>query len=107
MSDSIGLRYDVRMTDAERVQQWLLDTVRMMVDQPDAVSVELVGTGDQQTFRLDVHPSEIGRIIGKEGRTGRALRTILGAITVASGKRFGLDIAEHDKIANPAQHLAR
>ena len=85
------------MAEAEQVQQWLLITARMMVDHPDDVRVELIGTSERIALMLHVHPSDVGKMIGKAGRTGRALRTIGGAITQASSKWFTLDIADDDK----------
>jgi uncharacterized protein len=85
------------MTDAEQVQQWLLQTVRLMVDRPDDVKVELIRDGERLMFRLHVHSSEVGKMIGKQGRTGRALRTIGGTITAARGKWFNLDIADDSR----------
>ena len=85
------------MAEAEHIQQWLLITARMMVEHPDDVRVELVGNGERVACRLHVHPSDGGKMIGKAGRTGRALRTVGGAITQASRKWFTLDISESDR----------
>jgi len=87
------------MAEAEHVQQWVLITARMMVNHPNDVKVEMLGISDRIALRLHVHPSDVGKIIGKAGRTGRALRTIGGAITQGSGKWFTLDIADDDKMA--------
>jgi uncharacterized protein len=87
------------MAEAEHVQQWVLITARMMVGHPDDVKVELIRSDERIALRLYVHPSDVGKIIGKAGRTGRALRTIGGAITQRSGKWFTLDIVDDDKLA--------
>jgi predicted RNA-binding protein YlqC (UPF0109 family) len=82
------------MTEQERIQQWLLETVRLMVDRPDDVKVQPTGTGDSISLRVSVHPSDIGKMIGKTGRTARSLRTIGTAIAMAHRTRFALDIIE-------------
>jgi len=79
------------MTDLERIKSWLLETVRLMVDTPDAVRVETISP---TALRIRVHHSDIGKIIGKTGRTARSIRTILGAIGMAQGTRYALDIVE-------------
>ena len=81
------------MREQERISQWLLETIRLMVDQPGDVTVQPVA-GDAPTFRVTVHESDIGKVIGKQGRTARSLRTILSAIAMAHGGRFALDIVE-------------
>lgn len=68
----------------------------MLANHPDGVTVEIVAVGERIVLRLHVHPSDIGKMIGKQGRTGRALRTIGGAIAMATGKWFALDIADSD-----------
>lgn len=94
-----NLRYDAEMADEERLQRWVLETARMMADHPDAVSVEIRGTGERIALRLHVHPSDIGKMIGKQGRTGRALRTIGGAIAMTMSESwFTLDIADDNRL---------
>jgi len=62
-----------------------------MADHPDDVRVEVISS---DALRLTVHASDIGKMIGKQGRTARSLRTILGAIGMAHGTRYSLDIVE-------------
>ena len=81
------------MTEQERIRQWLLETVKLMVDQPADVTVQPVA-GDAATLRVLVNHADIGKVIGKQGRTARSLRTILSAIAMAHGGRFALDIVE-------------
>ncbi|MFZ0515588.1 MAG: KH domain-containing protein [Acidobacteriaceae bacterium] len=65
-----------------------------MVDKPGEVVV-VASSGERGTnLRLKVHPTDVGKIIGKQGRTARSLRTILGAISVKVGHRYYLDIVE-------------
>jgi len=85
------------MADVERVQQWVLNTAQLMADYPDAIRVEVLEVGERIVLRLHVHRSDVGKMIGRQGRTGRSLRTIGSAITQVSGKWFTLDIVETDK----------
>ena len=85
------------MAEQERIKQWLLETVRLMVDRPDDVTVEPIVVGDLVGLRIGVHPSEIGKVIGKQGRTAGSLRTIVTVIGRAQGARFALDIVEQPR----------
>ena len=67
---------------------------KSLVDEPDAVSVTQI-EGEQTTvLELRVAPDDLGKVIGKQGRTARAIRTILGASGMKLKKRFVLEILE-------------
>ena len=67
---------------------------KALVDNPDQVSVRAV-EGEQVTvLELRVHPSDLGKVIGKQGRTARSIRTILTAAGMKLKKRFTLEILE-------------
>jgi hypothetical protein len=67
---------------------------RSLVDDPDAVSVTEI-VGEQTTvLELRVAQEDLGKVIGKQGRTARAVRTILGAAGMKIRKRFVLEILE-------------
>jgi len=68
--------------------------VRALVDQPDMVSVHEVADGDVLTVELRVAPDDVGKVIGKQGRTIKALRTLLHAASIKSQKRVQLEIIE-------------
>ncbi len=73
----------------------------MMVDHPEDVKVDLLGAGERIVLRLHVHPSDVGKVIGRQGRTSRALRTIGGAIAMTMSEAFfTLDIEESDRIGH-------
>jgi hypothetical protein len=80
----------------ERMRQLILEIVQALVDQPDAVSVELIDDRDATILQVRVAPQDIGKVIGKQGRTARSLRTILGAASMKLHHRFSLDIIEVD-----------
>jgi len=67
---------------------------RALVDHPDEVQVRAV-EGEQATvLELRVHPEDLGKVIGRQGRTAKAMRTLLGAAGVKLRKRFTLEILE-------------
>ncbi len=67
---------------------------KALVDNPDEVSVSEVG-GEQTTIlELKVAQEDLGKVIGKQGRTARAIRTILSAAGMKLHKRFHLEIIE-------------
>jgi len=63
-----------------------------LVDHPDAVSVDIEEKEGKLVFKLKVIESDVGKIIGKNGRTASALRTLLRAVAAKEGKRAVLDI---------------
>jgi predicted RNA-binding protein YlqC (UPF0109 family) len=70
------------------------EIAKALVDNPEAVAVRPV-EGEQITvLELRVHPSDLGKVIGKQGRTARSIRTILGAAGMKLKKRFTLEILE-------------
>jgi predicted RNA-binding protein YlqC (UPF0109 family) len=83
--------------DAVEQMRKLLDTLaRALVDQPDKVRVE-PETGETETvLRLYVAPDDLGKLIGKQGRTARSLRTILGAAGMKLEHRFSLDVQSQE-----------
>ena len=67
---------------------------RALVDQPESVSVTQTD-GEQGTIlELTVAPDDLGKVIGKQGRTVKAFRTLLGAAGMKHRKRFVLEILE-------------
>ncbi len=69
---------------------------RSLVDNPDCVSLEVTTEPESTTVRLRVGPEDVGKLIGKQGRTARSLRTILSAASMKQKHRFSLDIVEED-----------
>jgi predicted RNA-binding protein YlqC (UPF0109 family) len=82
---------------------------RALVDHPDQVEVEAVAEGEATLLRLRVAQADLGKVIGKQGRTARSIRTLLGAASMKAQHRFGLDIQQHGVdvpggVAIPAGH---
>jgi predicted RNA-binding protein YlqC (UPF0109 family) len=81
----------------ELMKNLMLDIIRALVDQPDDISVDLIEDNGTTVIRLRVAHQDIGKVIGKQGRTARSLRTILGAASMKLHHRFALDIVEDEK----------
>lgn len=67
---------------------------RRLVDEPDAVRVETEERGDARILRLHVAPDDVGKVIGRQGRIARALRTLVRASGTRDGRRVLLEIAD-------------
>jgi len=67
---------------------------RSLVDQPEAVQVTRKDEEDNVTIELAVAAEDLGKVIGKQGRTARALRSLLAAVAVKENKRSRLEIVE-------------
>jgi uncharacterized protein len=67
---------------------------KALVDAPADVLVEQFEEEGETVLELTVAESDMGKVIGKSGRTARALRTLLGAVGVKQQKRFELEILE-------------
>lgn len=65
-----------------------------LVDDPASVAVEAIAEGDSTVIRLRVAQNDVGKVIGKQGRTARSMRTILSAASMKLKHRFSLDIVE-------------
>ena len=78
------------------VAELVREIARALVDEPKAVEVESVDRGDSTLLELRVAPQDVGKVIGKQGRTARSVRTVLGAVSVKLHHRYTLDILEED-----------
>jgi ribosomal protein S16 len=96
--------------DAERIKYWmglgaqpfpgarmkdLVEAIaRALVDHPEDVQVKSVEGSQVTVLELRVHPEDLGKVIGRQGRTAKAIRTLLGASGMKLHKRFTLEILE-------------
>lgn len=88
------------MTDPNRpdnMQQLVTEIAKALVDDPAAVAVEAQEDDGSTVLRLRVAPTDVGKVIGKQGRTARSVRTILGAVSMKLHHRYTLDILEEDE----------
>ncbi len=67
---------------------------RSLVDDAGQVSVEEVDEDEETVLELKVAENDVGKVIGKQGRTARALRTVLAAVSAKLHRRFTLEILE-------------
>ena len=67
---------------------------RALVDEPDAVQVNVIEGEQSIILELRVGSEDVGKVIGKHGRIAKALRTVLSAATSRSGRRVVLEILD-------------
>jgi predicted RNA-binding protein YlqC (UPF0109 family) len=67
---------------------------RALVDKPEEISITAASIEFGTLLRLKADPSDVGKIIGKQGRTARSIRTLLAAISVKVKHRYSLEIVE-------------
>ncbi|HEX4641941.1 MAG TPA: KH domain-containing protein [Candidatus Acidoferrales bacterium] len=67
---------------------------KALVDHPDQVQVKSVDGEQVTVLELRVHPEDLGKVIGRQGRTAKSIRTILGAAGMKIRKRLTLEILE-------------
>lgn len=89
------------MEDQERDQQFIEYIVKMLVDKPEAVKVERKIDERGVLITLDVHPEDMGMVIGREGMTAKALRTLLRVIGARNNARVNLKINEPEGSERP------
>ena len=65
-----------------------------LVDQPEKVAVNQIESEQNIVLELNVAPEDLGKVIGKQGRTARAIRIILGAAGMKLKRRYNLEIIE-------------
>lgn len=68
--------------------------VKHLVDHPDTVALEHEEKENKVVFRLKVSAEDVGKVIGKKGRTAQAMRTLLAAVAAKEGKRAILEIED-------------
>jgi predicted RNA-binding protein YlqC (UPF0109 family) len=76
------------------MKQLIEDIARSLVDVPDEVVVTTVDGEQVTVIELKVAPGDLGKVIGKQGRTARSIRTILGAAGMKVNRRYTLEILE-------------
>lgn len=65
-----------------------------LVDEPDSVKVETREEGDTLVISLSVAPGDMGKVIGRQGRIAKAIRTVVKAASVREDKKYMVDIVE-------------
>jgi hypothetical protein len=80
------------MTEVDNVRELISQMVKQIVDTPDVVSVTTIKSDNRTTYRVTVAHSQVGQVIGRQGRMERSMRTILEAISMKLNRRIFLDI---------------
>jgi hypothetical protein len=72
----------------------ITEIVQALVDQPEEVSVNEIGGSYTTMLEVSVAKTDMGKVIGKQGRTAQAIRTLLSAASGKTRKRYILEIME-------------
>lgn len=85
------------MTETAGDMRSLVEQIaQALVDAPAEVQVTPVEDGDATVLELRVAQTDLGKVIGKQGRTAKSIRTILGAASMKLKKRYTLEIIEEE-----------
>jgi predicted RNA-binding protein YlqC (UPF0109 family) len=82
------------MYPGEHMKELVETIARALVDRPDEVQVRTVGGAQVTVLELRVQAEDLGKVIGRQGRTAKAIRTVLTAAGTKMRKRFTLEILE-------------
>ena len=74
------------------MEQLIRVIARALVDHPEDVQVQVREDARGLVYQLSVHPGDVGKVIGKQGRIAKALRTVVSSAAVKERKRVMLDI---------------
>ena len=82
------------MEKVQEISEVFFSMVGLLVDRPGDVVVNVLPTVAGPVLQLRVHSTDTGKVIGKQGRTSRALRSLLGAMSATAKLQLSLDIVE-------------
>ena len=82
------------MEHSKEIADAVTTLIKLMVDHPEGVRVESVPIPDGVSLRISVDSADIGKVIGKQGRIAKSIRTLLGAAGMKVKRRFTLEILE-------------
>jgi len=99
MTETVGTAQSSNSSD---ITNLITDIARALVDSPEKVSLEVIADQESTVLRLKVAQSDVGKVIGKQGRTARSLRTILSAASMKLHHRYSLDIIDNGESALPS-----
>jgi predicted RNA-binding protein YlqC (UPF0109 family) len=88
------LTEETKSAPAADMRVMIEQIAKALVDDPAQVAVNPVEEDGETVLELTVAPSDLGRVIGKQGRTARAMRNLLGAASLKFHKRYALEILE-------------
>ena len=87
-----GVKQDL----AQSMLTLVAEMAKCLVDYPEQVEVKASDDGEGTVLVLRVAQQDLGKVIGKQGRTARSMRTILGAASMKAQHRFALDIQQSE-----------
>jgi uncharacterized protein len=76
------------------LKELIMTIAEALVDDPDSVQVTEIDNDHNCVIELKVAKNDIGKVIGKDGRTAQSMRTILAAASIKAGRRAHLDIVD-------------
>jgi hypothetical protein len=82
------------MNESNGVKTLVEEIAKALVDAPNGVVVNEIAGEHATVFELRVAQGDLGKVIGKQGRTARSIRTLLGAVGTKLNRRFSLEILE-------------
>lgn len=96
MSDAVGLddEIDGNRLEGSTSRAVLEYVAKAIVDDPDSVIVEVDEGRSAVSLRLNVSPDDMGRVIGRRGRTAQAIRTVVRAAAAREGRDAHVDIVD-------------
>jgi len=74
------------------MEDLILVIAKALVDHPEDVRVNAVEKSHEIIYELSVHPDDTGKVIGKQGRIAKALRTVVSSAAVKQNKRVSVEI---------------
>lgn len=78
-----------RQADIESLVRYLISS---LVEHPDSVAIARKESGSTVTFEISVHPDDVGKIIGRQGRIIKAIRTVVRAAASVDGDSVDVDV---------------
>lgn len=78
----------------EQTRELILDIARALVNDSAQVALNVIEGGNTALFELSASKTDIGKVIGKQGKTADAMRVILNALGAKHGKRFNLEVIQ-------------
>jgi predicted RNA-binding protein YlqC (UPF0109 family) len=82
------------MPEHEEIREWLLKTIQLIADHPEDVRIESTTVEERTTFRIRANSGDVGKVIGRQGRTSQSLRVLASAMGKALQWRFIVEIEE-------------
>ncbi len=87
------------MSESAQLESLIAYLAKSLVDRPDQVNLRLASADGGFTFELQVAPEDVGKVIGRDGRTVNAMRTLLAAAAQKIGHKARLEILDDRRTA--------